>query len=935
MSLKPWREVAIPHGDVSAGRYQQAEFAADLAQVIQGRADVEYQDPSEFFARTFVTQGMRTLMVVALQRVAGLGGEPVVKLKTSFGGGKTHTMLALYHFLGGAKADNLQGVPDLLREARVGKVPKCKIAVLVGSALDPTKPRKPQHLKGTVRTLWGEMAVQIGGKDRAEEAYRLVKEADEKGVAPGSDTMLELFDKFGPCVVLIDELVAYARNIYGVTGLPAGSFDSNMTFVHNLTEAARRSKNSMVVASIPASDIEIGGEGGQAALERLENTFGRLESVWQPVGQLESFEIVRRRIFSRMEDEAARDATCAAFHQMYREQSGDFPLPSKEKEYLDRLRAAYPVHPEFFDRLYEDWATLERFQRTRGVLRLMAAVVHELWTQNDQGPLIMPGNLPLYAPKIRDELTRYLGDQWSIIVDTDVDGTESGPSRVDRDNARFGRLSAGRRVSRTIFLGSAPSVRQQRVRGIEDVRIRLGVVQPGENLSVFADALSRLTEKLTYLYHDNQRYWYDLRPTLRRTVEDRAAQWDPVDVENELITRLQRLRDHQAFRAVHVTSNPSEIPDEQEARLVILGPADVHRRGGEYPARAKAEEILDSKGTGPRLYKNMLIFLAPDDSGIRSCLQSIRLFKAWQSVLDDEEQLGLDAVQARQAKESLEKADRTVDAQIGEAYCWIHVPHQEVGTEGGPKEIQWEITRLSGGQGGVLARVNHKVAKDQQLITAWSPLPLKLELDRWLWRTQDHLSVRKLWDYLTTYLYLPRLVKEDVLVDAIREGLRSKDFFAYANGQDPRGRYLGLTWNSHEVRILLDGSSLLVKPEVAANLVEPGGGIEEREGAAEGIGAGEVASGPGLVDTLEGHDLGSPTRFHGSVPLDPTRVARDAGRIAEEVLSHLVALPESQVEVDLEIRAKIPEGAPEHVVRTVSENAKTLKFRSGSGFEEE
>src|SRR2546426_8737955 len=168
MSLKPWREVAIPHADVSAGRYQQAEFAADLAQVLQGHADVEYHDPNEFFARTLVTQGMRSLLVIALQRVAGRGGEPVVKLKTSFGGGKTHTMLALYHFLGGAKTRNLKGVPELLREAKGEKGPKCRIAVLVGSALDPTKPRKNPHLKSTIRTLWGEMAAQIGGHDGAE-----------------------------------------------------------------------------------------------------------------------------------------------------------------------------------------------------------------------------------------------------------------------------------------------------------------------------------------------------------------------------------------------------------------------------------------------------------------------------------------------------------------------------------------------------------------------------------------------------------------------------------------------------------------------------------------------------------------------------------------------------------------------------------------------
>jgi len=347
----------------------------------------------------------------------------------------------------------------------------------------------------------------------------------------------------------------------------------------------------------------------------------------------------------------------------------------------------------------------------------------------------------------------------------------------------------------------------------------------------------------------------------------------------------------------------------------------------------KAQEILDSKGTGPRLYKNMLIFLAPDDSGIRSCLLSLRLLKAWQSVLDDEEQLGLDTVQKRQAKDALEKADRTVDAQIGEAYCWIHVPHQEVSAEDGPTEVQWEISRLSGGQGGVLARVSQKVTKDQQLITAWSPLPLKLELDRWLWRTSDQISVSKLWDYLTTYLYLPRLAREDVLVDAIREGIRSKDFFAYASGQDAHGKYLGLIWDSRDARVLVDSRSLLIKPEVAAGLIEPS---EEIEGG--GPTARETALGEkGTVssDTLGEHSPGLPTRFHGSVALDPTRVARDAGRIAEEVLAHLVALPGSEVEVDLEIRAKVPEGAPEPVVRTVSENAKTLKFRSGSGFEEE
>ena len=226
----------------------------------------------------------------------------------------------------------------------------------------------------TVGTLWGDIAAQLGG----QEGYAIVRAADEKGVAPGANDLVTIFNQFGPAVILIDELIAYVRNIYGVNGLPSGSFDANMTFVQSLTEAVKRSERSQLVASIPESDIEIGGEGGQAALERIGHTFSRLEDVWRPVGAREGFEIVRRRLFSPVKDEAARDAVCRDFIQLYGENPSDFPTECREATYLDRLRQAYPIHPELFDRLYDDWSTLQRFQRTRGVLRLMASVIHQL-----------------------------------------------------------------------------------------------------------------------------------------------------------------------------------------------------------------------------------------------------------------------------------------------------------------------------------------------------------------------------------------------------------------------------------------------------------------------------------------------------------------------------------------------------------------------------
>lgn len=381
--LRPWRLVVKPHPDVASGRYIQAEFAADLAQVVQGKADPEYGDAKEFFRRTFLTEGLQDLLVTGIKRLTGQGGDPVVQLQTSFGGGKTHSMLALYHILGGQIGfSEIPGGEDIV--GRIGAVDdhiEARRAVIVGTAFSSTEPRQYQDC--TTHTLWGDIAYQIGGI----EAYRVVETADLTGVSPGSDTILQLLENYGPALLIIDELVAFARNLYNVSErLPAGSFDTVMTFVQALTEAVKRSSDSMLLVSIPESDIEIGGEGGKAALDILAKTIGRIESVWKPVTATESFEIVRRRLFSSEMDYAARDAVLSAFREMYASNSGEFPSGAAEGDYLRRMKEAYPIHPELFARLYEDWSTLDRFQRTRGVLRLMATVIHRLWTDNDQSP---------------------------------------------------------------------------------------------------------------------------------------------------------------------------------------------------------------------------------------------------------------------------------------------------------------------------------------------------------------------------------------------------------------------------------------------------------------------------------------------------------------------------------------------------------------------
>lgn len=960
-NLPSWREVITPHPDVAKGRYLKAEFAADLSQVARGEGSFEYRDPVEFFARTYITAGMSGLLVQALKRVSGQDGEPVIQLKTAFGGGKTHSMLALYHLLrGAAPLDKIPAVRPVLQAAGINTLPKVHAAVLVGTALDPSRSKRPQLLPGiTINTLWGEIAAQLALSANKPKLYEIIKEADKKGISPGSEALKTLFNACGPCLILMDELVAYARRIYGVSGLPAGSFDNFITFIQEITEGARASNNSLVVASIPESNIEIGSEAGKIALDAIEHTFGRMESIWKPVAANEGFEVVRRRLFLDCKNDAARDMVCTQFSQMYHENATDFPPEVRELEYKKRLVSCYPIHPEVFDRLYEDWATLECFQRTRGVLRLMAAVIHELWMGNDAGLLIMPGSLPLDVPNVRDELTRHLSEGWNSVVDREVDGKRSLPFQQDETNSRYGKVLASRRVSRTIMLGSAPTVRQQNVRGIEASRIRLGVVQPGEHIAVFNDALGSLQNSLAYLYSSpsGDRFWYDTRPTLRKTVEDRATQIAQSDVEYEIERRLKKFRCEKPFAGVHSCPASSlDVPDEQSVRLVVLRPADVYASSvPDCPAMQAVTAMLDTRGTTPRLFKNMLVFLAPDQGGLPALEQEVRRFLAWTSVKNDSQDLNLDAAQNRETDHSLKRSDETVDLRLQETWCWLLIPSLE---RTDMKAVAWEKTRLGGTEGSIIGRAAKKLLQNEAVITTWAPALLLMELDNLLWRDADSLQIKKLWEeYLCRYCYLPRLASYRVLEEAIQKGVQSTEYFAYAAAVTDN-RYIDLAFGRSAV---IDKSGYLVRKEAAQE--------QQRERAAHGsavpLGAPATADHSDIPGTdwgaggvsgdatgQDGDHVGkqsplfpippvppaSPTpksmRFYLSAPLDTTRVNRDVQRILEEIVSVLAQEKNVTMKITLDVQVKAANGFSSGTIRAVSENCHTLKM-DDFGFEEE
>lgn len=798
-------------------------------------------------------------------------------------------------------------------------------------------------------TKWGTIETITPYASEAKAFAQIAKD-DEKATSPG-DVLRELFVEYGPCLVLVDEWVAYARQLHDQSDLPAGGFETQFTFAQALTESAKLAKNCLLVVSLPASDtagsphtqaddVEVGGIRGREALDRLRNVVGRVESSWRPATAEEGFEIVRRRLFESIPGDMfkQRDLTARAFADLYQAQAAEFPPECRAGDYERRIQAAYPIHPEIFDRLYTDWSTLVKFQRTRGVLRLMAAVIHSLWEKGDRSPLILPSTVPIDDPRVQFELTRYLSDNWVPIIEKDVDGPNSLPLRIDGEVPNLGKLSATRRVARTIYLGSAPTAAAAH-RGLEDRRVKLGCVMPGESPAVFGDALRRLASAATHLYQDGPRAWYATQPTVTKLAEDRAEQLkrDPDRVAGELEARLRAdlNKRNGDFSRIHpMPRSGADVPDDYDARLVVLPAEHAYTKESGNPAETAAKAVLESRGNAPRLYRNTLVFLAADKVRLQDLDEALRKYLAWSSIVAEKEALNLDPHQTRQAETQKLAADGAVTARLPETYQWLLVPEQSTPQA----QVVWQTSRLTGSD-ALAVRASKKLRSDELLVGSLGSTILRKHLDDVpLWRG-DHVAVKQLIDDFARYLYLPRVAGPEVVVQAIRDGLAlltwRADTFGYAESYDEAAsRYRGLH-GGHGVNISAESPGLLVKPNVASKQLDaethspgspsptssPGGsGPDPRSGP------GETPSTPPAVQQLR--------RFHGSVRVDSTRVGRDAGRIADEVIAHLAGQMGAEVTVTIEIEAKLPNGATDQLVRTVTENSRTLKFDS-QGFETE
>lgn len=964
--LPTWRDVLKPHPDVASGQYNNAEFAADLyAVAVQQNATKEYQDPVEFFRRTYLTDGLKDLLRRAADRISGTEtANPVINLQTTFGGGKTHSMLAVWHLFSGRALHELpQNVQELLSERHTDVLGRpVRKAALVGNEIPPGAPsRKPD---GTVvRTLWGELAWQLGGA----EGYAIVAEADQTGTNPGS-LLRELFRTFGPAVVLIDEWVAYARQLPNgyddeephARRIAAGLFETQFTFAQALTLAAENVPGTLLLVSVPASedkssatgegnkpdatkasDLEVGGQRGREALERLDNVIRRVAYQWTPATRDESYEIVRRRLFLEPDAKALSSIAAAArrFTEYYRHHQKEFPTGVSEYQYESRIKAAYPIHPELLDRLYSDWSTLEKFQRTRGVLRLMSHVIHQLYQRQDPSPLIMTGSVPLDAQPVRSEIVQYVGNAWDAIIQSEIDGENAVARAVDAERPVLKDRSLALRTARAIFIEATPTL-DAALKGRDRKSIALGIAMPGDVLGNIGSALDGLREKSSHYYMEDGRYWYDTQPSLNRLAAERAAQLSNPAVHGEVATRLRRVFKGSTdviAEVVHPESS-SDVDEADYLRLVVVPPQYAHNGKDKESSAAKwVHDLLRQRGNAPRANVNTIVAVAADDKQWGTLESAVRSYLAWNSIFSETARLDLTQSAAAQAQAMLETANRTVDDRL--AHTWIWGLHAVQDDPQAPFVVGQ--VRADGQEKDLTKRIGVKLASVDAAHSYIANRVVRLDIEEFLrarW-TRGFISFTELWAYYCRYPYLHRLRDKSVLVRALEESLLDAAFAdagtALATGFDSAtGDFLGLAVPLENTEFgPFDDRTLVVRPDLAVaqrqrERVKP----EPQPGPAptpDPSPSSTTTSGPSPTPAPRKVIANATYSLRHVVDPDGD-MATKLQTIAQEVLELLRNAGPDVLDITLTVDAQKAEGFDENIVRAVKQNAVDLGLTHGA-----
>ena len=570
-----------------------------------GRAPAVYQQPADFFERTYLTKNLAGLAAEVSRRLSGIKVETsaVFNMTTQFGGGKTHSLTLLYHLArGGPEAAGWKGVRMLLETAGVTEIPRAATGVFVGTEFDSIAGRGGADGTPVRKTPWGEIAWQLGGA----EGLRVVAEHDASLTAPGGDVVARILPADRPALILLDELMNYVSR-----SRKSGLGGQLYNFLHNLSEVARSRDNVVLAVSIPASELEMTAED-QSDYERLKKLLDRLGKAVIMSVEAETAEIIRRRLFEWHGLPADASKTVGEYAEWmaaHRHQLPSwFPVDNARKA----LAASYPFHPSVLSVFERKWQALPRFQQTRGILRLLALWVSHAYVEGFKGahkdPLITLGTVPLDNPTFRAAVFEQLGEsRLEGAVTTDIAGKEHAHAlRLDKEaTAEVRKARFHRKVATAIFFESNGG--QQRGEATLP-EVRLAVAEPDLDIGNVEQSLEALADTCYFLSAEKTRYRFSFQPNLNKLLADRRASVPANATRDRVRAEIHKVvAAGRGVERIYFPERTNQVPDRAALTLVLLAPEN---EAGDPATIRLMEMMLREHGSSSRTYKSALLWCA-------------------------------------------------------------------------------------------------------------------------------------------------------------------------------------------------------------------------------------------------------------------------------------------------------------------------------------
>jgi len=814
--LTPWTQIARPHDDVIGAALDMGTYAANLAGVYRARHGIPpvYLDASRFFAATYLTDKLQELLRDVLSVLGGGDGDRVLQLRTPFGGGKTHTLLALLHLArdrAGCAAvnDQIQGLPD------PGPI---QVAVLSGEELDPLSPMTSTGVE--THTLWGELAAQLG-------RYQLLAEHDRLGSAPGGDVLRRVLGE-GPVLVLLDEVLVYVEKARAVARADSTAGRQAMLFIQALTEAVNAHPHAAMVYSLQASVGEaVGAEG---LLSDLDKLVARIDAKREPVSDAEVSRVVQKRLFAELGDDQVHREVARAYADLHRRQlqaSADTEDARREAateadRLEQRILATYPFHPELLDLMYHRWGSLPSYQRTRGALQFLACTIHALWQEGTTTPLIGPGDVDLDDEATRGSFFGQVGERerYTSVLASDLTSGGSGAKVVDRrlgaDSPTVAQLAVGTRVSTAVMLYSF-GAREGEDAGVLETDLTAAVLAPGLDRNIVLAALHELREEALYLHYSGRRYRYEPRPNLTKLIRDEANKYTSSEVLDEVRSNLEgQLR---GSRGVLVWPESPAAVDDQRPMFTV---AYLHPDWS--PDRTPPERFVEEARGGPRQYRNALALVLPDGGQFDRARASTRQRLAAEHLYSQRARYGFNPDQVEELKEKAGTARRDTNTALIHAYDTVAVP---VRTRRG--EAPYALDRIDLRSLLTAGRALHERVTDALSSRVFSNITVdKLVTLAGLGTDRSLVNCADLVEGFFRYFDFTKIWHARVVGEAIsRAVMEGKTGYAVGlvsnNGEqavrDPRTIHLGDMLPVDEIDLSNDAA--LIDPDVARKLLKP------------------------------------------------------------------------------------------------------------------